>query len=60
MLILIMWITSSDLADYAVAYEEFSTHVKKAIVIYGEDEEARHAGAFGSGAALLVWRKRRK
>ncbi|MBO7703511.1 MAG: UDP-N-acetylmuramate--L-alanine ligase [Solobacterium sp.] len=30
-----------DLSDYDHAYEEFSAHVKKAIIIYGEDEEAR-------------------
>jgi UDP-N-acetylmuramate--alanine ligase len=30
-----------DKADYRSAYEEFATHVKKALMIWGEDEEAR-------------------
>lgn len=30
-----------DKADYRSAYEEFATHVKKALVIWGEDSEAR-------------------
>ncbi len=30
-----------DDADYRDAYEEFATHVSKALVIYGEDAEAR-------------------
>jgi len=28
-------------ADYRSAYEEFATHVKKALIIWGEDSEAR-------------------
>ena len=30
-----------DKADYRSAYEEFATHVRKALMIWGEDEEAR-------------------
>jgi UDP-N-acetylmuramate--alanine ligase len=30
-----------DKKDYRSAYEEFATHVKKALMIWGEDEEAR-------------------
>jgi len=30
-----------DDADYRSAYEEFATHVKKALIIWGEDPEAR-------------------
>ena len=30
-----------DDADYRSAYEEFSSHVSKALIVYGDDEEAR-------------------